>query len=244
MNFEVYKTINNNTMKKIISLLSAIALLVSCANYGEKKVHNGTEVYYKDGVTEAQADKLGESLVTSGFANGDPKSVQFVKEGDQYIFKMVIKEEFLNDASMQNIFNFFPKELSDMMEIPIDLHLCDDTFNTIRVHKLEDARKTLMAKATEVRYTKNVTQQDAEKLKDFLIKYGFATDDTPKTVGLDKENGKYLFKMVIDKSKLEDKTTISLLTFFKNELSKTVFENNPVNVHMCDELMNTVKTIE
>ena len=128
-------------MKKIITLLSILALLASCANYGEKKVFNGTEVYYKDGVTEAQADKLGESLVSSKFADGDTKSVQFTKDGDTYVFKMVIKEEFLNDKSMEYVFKTFPKELSDMMNLPIDLHLCDDSFTTLRVHKLAEAQK-------------------------------------------------------------------------------------------------------
>ena len=231
-------------MKKIYLLLSAIALLVSCADYGEKKIFNGTEVYYKDGVTEAQSDKLGESLVTSGFADGAGKSVQFLKDGDHYIFKMVIKEEFLNDKSMQNIFNIFPKELSDYMDLPVDLHLCDDGFNTLRVHKLEDSVKTIMAKATEVRYTENVTLDEAEQLKNFLIEYGFSDDENPKTVALDKEDSTYIFKMVIDKSRLEDASTITLLTLFKDELSKNVFNNQPVKVHMCDELMNTLKIVE
>jgi hypothetical protein len=231
-------------MKKIILVLSAIALLVSCANYGEKKVYNGTEVYYKDGVTETQADKLGASLESSGFSDGNLKSVQFLKDGDVYIFKMVIKEESLNDESLESVFNFFPKEISDMMGIPIDLHLCDDSFNTLRVFKLADARKTIMAKATELRYTKNVTLQEAEKLKDFLISYGFSTDQNPKTVELDKEDNVYLFKMVLDKSRIEDKNTVSLLYMFKEEISKNVFNNQPVKIHMCDELMNTMKIVE
>lgn len=230
-------------MKKLLLILSICALCVSCSNYGEKKVFNGTEVYYKDGITEAQADKLGESLIESGFANGDPKSVQFTKDGDVYLFKMVIKEEFLEDKSLESVFNFFPKELSDYMDLPVDLHLCDDTFNTLRVHKLEDARKTIMANATEIRYTKNVTLQDAEKLKDFLIEYGFSTEESAKTVELDRDGEKYIFKMVIDKGRVEDKATISLLTFFKGELSRKVFSNLPVKVHMCDELMNTMKEI-
>lgn len=230
-------------MKKILTLLPVIALFISCANYGEKKVFNGTEVYYKDGVTEAQADKLGESLVASGFADGNLKSVQFTKDGDVYVFKMVIKEEFLEDETMQGVFNFFPKELSDYMDLPVDLHLCDNSFNTLEVHKLSDARKTINAKATEIRYTKNVTLQEAEKLKDFLIEYGFSTDENEKTVELDKKEGKYIFKMVIDKSKVDDKATVSLLTFFKGQLSKTAFNNQPVKVHMCDELMNTIKEI-
>lgn len=231
-------------MKKVITLIAAVALFVSCANYGEKKVHNGTEVYYKDGVTEAEADKLGESLITSGFANGDPKSVQFVKDGDTYVFKMVIKEESLNDASLKSVFNIFPKELSDMMELPVDLHLCDDTFNTIRVHKLEDANKTLMAKTTEVRYTKNVSLQEVEKLKDYLISSGFSDDDNPKTVELDKENDMYIFKMVLSEERLKNESTVTLLKLFGNEISKTVFDSQPLKVHMCDDLMNTIKVAE
>lgn len=231
-------------MKKIITLLSVLTLLASCTNYGEKKVFNGTEVYYKDDVSEAQAEKLGESLVASGFADGGTKSVQFLKDGDTYIFKMVIKEEFLNDKSMESVFNIFPKELSDYMDLPVDLHLCDDGFNTLRVHKLTDAIQTIMAKATEVRYTKNVTLSEAEKLKDYLIEFGFSNDETSKTVALDKEGNTYLFKLVMDKSQIDDKNTVGLLFMFKEKLSENVFNNQPVKIHICDELMNTLKIIE
>ncbi|WP_298426802.1 hypothetical protein [uncultured Kordia sp.] len=231
-------------MKKLITLLSAILLLISCANYGEKKVYNGTEVYYKDGVTEEIADKLGENLTSSGFANGDTKSVQFVKEGDVYVFRMVIKDEFLNDESLESVFNIFPKELSDYMNLPVDLHLCDDTFNTLRVHKLEDARKVIMAKATEIRYTKNVTLEEVEKLKSFLLEYGFSDNDNRKTVELDKENDTYIFKMVLAEEKLKNESTVTLLKLFGGEMAKIAFDNQPLKVHMCDELMNTVKIAE
>ena len=130
------------------------------------------------------------------------------------------------------------------MNLPVDLHLCDDSFHTLRVHKLSDAVQTIMAKATEVRYTENVTLDEAEQLKSFLIEYGFSDDENPKTVALDKEDSTYIFKMVIDKSRLEDASTITLLTLFKDELSKNVFNNQPVKVHMCDELMNTLKIVE
>lgn len=231
-------------MKKITTLLMACLLFISCSSYGEKKVYNGTEVYYKDGVTETQADKLGASLISSGFANGDVKSVQFLKEGERYIFKMVIQEKTLNDEAFKSVFNLFPKEISDLMDLKIDLHLCDNTFNTLRVHKYEDAQKSLMAEATEVRYTKNVTLEEAEKLKDFLIESGFSDDENPKTVELDKENDTYLFKMVIGEEKRNSESTVTLLKLFGNEISKEVFDSKPLKVHMCDELMNTIKIAE
>lgn len=230
-------------MKKLSILLFIAAFVTSCTNFGKKKVFDGTEIYYKDGVTEAEVDKLGENLIESGFTNGELKSVQFVKEGESYIFKMVINEENINDESLENVFTYFPKELSQYMDLPVDLHLCDNYFNTLRVYKLNDAPKLMMANATEIRYTNKVMPDDAEKLKKFLIDNGFATHETRKTVVLDRENMTYIFKMVIDKYRINDKATLGMVTMFKRELSKNVFSNLPVKVHLCDDLMNTLKII-
>lgn len=230
-------------IKKIGILLFVMTLVSSCTDFGEKKIFNGTEVYYKDGVTEAEADELGKNLIESGFSNGEVKSVQFVKDGETYVFKMVIKEQFLEDKSLENIFNVFPKELSGYMNLPIDLHLCDNQFNTIRVYKLKDAFKSIMAKGTEIRYTNKVMIEDVEKLKDFLIDYKFSSDRVEKTVEIDRENMTYIFKLVIEKNRLEDKNVISYLTLLKMEMSKNVFSGLVVKIHMCDDLMNTLKVI-
>ncbi|MFK7749622.1 MAG: hypothetical protein AB8B65_14595 [Kordia sp.] len=230
-------------IKKIGILLFVATFISSCTNYGEKKVFDGTEIYYKDGVTEAQVDKLGKSLINAGFTDGEVKSVQFVKDGDTYIFKMVVKEEFKKNSALENIFNIFPKELSGYMDLPIDLHVCDENFNTLRVYKLEDAFKSIMAKATEIRYTNKVMMSDVEKLKDFLIGYKFAGDDVEKTVELDRENMTYIFKLVIPKNRLEDKNVLSYLTLLKMEMSKNVFSRLPVKIHLCDDMMNTLKVI-
>ncbi|WP_046746118.1 hypothetical protein [Kordia zhangzhouensis] len=229
-------------MKKIITILS-ILLFISCANYGEKKVFNGTEVYYKNGVTEAEANKLGQSLITSGFTDGNLKSVQYSKDGDKYIFKMVIKESFLNNEKYEQMFSFMPKELSSYMGVPVDFHLTDDQFNTLRAFKYEDAKKTLMAKATEIRYTKSISKEEVEKLRDFLIDFGFSNDEIEKTVEVDKENNKYILKIVVEEGYRENKTMEAFLTLLKNEASKKAFNSQPVKVHMCDELLNTIKEI-
>jgi len=233
----------NNMIKKIGILLFVTALLASCTNYGEKKVFNGTEIYYKDGVTETEVDKLGKSLIDAGFTDGEVKAVQFVKDGDKYLFKMIVKKEFEKEKSLENLFNIFPKELSGYMNLPIDLHVCDAYFNTLRVYKLEDAYKSIMAKSTEIRYTNKVMMSDVEKLKGFLIDYNFASDRVEKTVELDRENMTYIFKLVIPNNKLEDNAVVSYLTLLKGELSKNVFSRLPVKIHLCDDMMNTLKVI-
>ncbi|AXG68138.1 hypothetical protein KORDIASMS9_00328 [Kordia sp. SMS9] len=224
-------------------LLLVTVLAVSCTNFGEMKTFNGTEVYYKDGITDAQVEKLGKSLIESEFATGETKSVQFIKEGNTYVFKMVIKDEFLNDASLEKSFQYMPRELSNYMELPVDFHVCDNQFNTLRVYKLKDATKSIMAKATEIRYTKKVMKEDAEKLRDFLIEYGFSDNTNEKTVELDRENMTYIFKLVLNKRSVENQTILSYLTLLKNKLSTDVFSRLPVKIHACDEFMNTFKEI-
>ncbi|MEM6719448.1 MAG: hypothetical protein AAF611_09050 [Bacteroidota bacterium] len=229
-------------MKKIYILLFVLVLATSCAYYGEKKVFDGTEIYYTDGVTVEQVEKLGESLVASGFTDGRHKSVQFVKEGEKYVFKMIIKEEFLENEAYENLYKFFPKELSNYVNLPVDFHVCDNQFNTLKVYKLEDSLQSVMAKGTEIRYTKKMLPTEVEKLRTFLIESGFS-DDTPKTVELDRENTTYIFKMVIDTYRLKSEANLSILRLLKGELSKKVFSNFPVKIHACDELMNPLKII-
>jgi hypothetical protein len=87
-------------MKKLLFFLIATQLLISCSNYGDKLEFNATEVYYKGGVTEAEATQLGNYLVTSGFAEGTTKSVQLVRDetSKNLTFRMVVTEEVAKDS--------------------------------------------------------------------------------------------------------------------------------------------------
>lgn len=233
-------------MKKIISIVTLLLLFTACQSYGEKEIFKGTEVYYKEGITEEQVERLGESLIESGFANGDRKSVQFSKDpnSDKYIFKMVIDKKKIDDASLSDIFNIFPRELSDLMDLPIDLHLCNNTFKTLRVHKLEDAQKTTMALETEIRYTKNVTEAELTKLKEYLINSGFSDRQTKKTVAFDKKEEKYILKMVLNKGMMARESTVGILKAFKQQIQEKVLDGKPLEIHMCNTLMNTLKVID
>jgi hypothetical protein len=86
-------------MRKILLLLLPFTLmLTSCDlfnNYGKKVEMGGNEVYYKgDGVTEAEAKKLGEYLKEQKYFNdSSKKSVQLLKEGSDYVVKLVVDKD-------------------------------------------------------------------------------------------------------------------------------------------------------
>ncbi|MFN2458467.1 MAG: hypothetical protein ABR502_09720 [Chitinophagaceae bacterium] len=86
-------------MEKILLILAtAIFLLSACNNYGKKVIVNSTsEVFYKgDGVTGADAKRLGKFLLRQGyFDTTTEKSVQLSKENNQYVVKFVVSQEKL-----------------------------------------------------------------------------------------------------------------------------------------------------
>jgi hypothetical protein len=95
----------------------------------------------------------------------------------------------------------------------------------------------------EVYYTENVTKQDAQKLGDYLVAQKFF-DGTPKTVQLDKSGSTYQFRMVVQKEKQNDETTANIMKLFAAQISSEVFNDAPVELHICDDQLKTVKVIK
>nr|WP_298988881.1 hypothetical protein [uncultured Polaribacter sp.] len=126
--------------KKIILICFSLTI-VACSGYGKKLEYNKTEVYYTSNVKKSEAEKLGEFLVSSGFAGENEKSVQLSKneESGNYQFRMVTTEKAANSESYQTIFKMFAKQISDSVfnKKPVDFHVCNNTFETLKVIPFE-----------------------------------------------------------------------------------------------------------
>ncbi|MBV1922463.1 MAG: hypothetical protein KUG68_00390 [Flavobacteriaceae bacterium] len=231
-------------MKKLLTIF-AFLLLISCSNYGEKVSYNGTDIYYKEGVTIEQANNLGKHLVKSEFADGAEKSVQLVKDETtgNLTFRMVVSSG--NEEGNDMIFKLFAKQLSDEVfeGKPVDFQLCDNMFKTLKTYSFNELDQKISVNGTEIVFTKNVNKTEVQQLGDYLKESEF-TDGTPKTIQLDKEDGTYLFKMVVAKGAEKVATNIEILKAFGVELSENVFSGNPVKVHMCDNELRTIHVIE
>lgn len=95
----------------------------------------------------------------------------------------------------------------------------------------------------ELFYTTNVTEAEAKKLGDYMVKEGFY-DGTKKSVELDKSGPTYQFRMVVMKEKQNDPATISTMKTVANELSGNVFDNAPTEVHICDDRLRTLHVVK
>lgn len=78
----------------IVLSLVLVPFLAGCTNYGESVEFGKSSVYYKDGVTKEEAQKLGESLKALGYlSDEEARDVQLVKDGETYVVKFAAKED-------------------------------------------------------------------------------------------------------------------------------------------------------
>lgn len=130
-------------MKKLITILASILFfslsLVSCDStntIGDKeKNFNGVQLFYTSAITEAEADSLGNFLISSEFADGDEKTIQLNKTGNTYEFRMVVKKGIEQDQEYTELGKALASEISEGVfnGQQVDVHYCDENLNTLRV---------------------------------------------------------------------------------------------------------------
>lgn len=129
-------------MKKVIKVLGVILAIIvgyffyNYEGYGEKLEFNGTDVYYTEMVSEAEAQKLGEYLVEAEFADGGDKSVQLSKRDSTYLFRMVVRDGIVQDSTndVTLLAMTYALSLAVFDGAPVELEACSNTFETLRVY--------------------------------------------------------------------------------------------------------------
>ena len=122
---------------KNILLFTLISFFLSCTSYGKKLQYQKTEIYYTDKVDKNDAEKLGDFLIRSEFADGNEKSIQLSKNEDSgnYEFRMVTTKEASESEMYESIFKMYAKQISDSVfnKKPVDFHICDNAFKTLKI---------------------------------------------------------------------------------------------------------------
>ena len=136
-------------LKKLTPVfLIAVSLLASsCTDYGKKVSKKHIEVYYKDGITETEANGTASLLysIDSAYNNSrDTKSMQLVKTNDTVTYRMVVNQDRLADVG-EGAFLAIGIMLSDSVfhHAPVNVDLTDNHFKTIKtIHYTLSAGET------------------------------------------------------------------------------------------------------
>ena len=103
--------------------------------------------------------------------------------------------------------------------------------------------KILKYEGSKLFHTSVVSQEQARKLGDYLLESGFFQKDNPGTVQITKEGDVYQFRMVVKGGKAQDMEFLKIAGMFAAQLSKDVFDNEMVEMHLCDKNFETVQTV-
>ncbi len=234
-------------MKKylfIITLVSLLPILHGCTDYGKMKTYNGVDLYHKAPVTDAEAERLGNYLIGAKFADSTEKSVQITRVGPVYQFRFVIKEADQNDTTLFKVFKLFSAELSNEVfnGAPVDIHICDKNFKTIRVFPYQDMGKKKMFDGVELFYTNNIKSAEADSFGNYLIKSEFA-DGSDKVAQLTKNGGIYRFSFIVKNGAEQDTVSLKTSRLYAGEISKTVFSGSPVEIQLHDPYWTPLKIL-
>jgi hypothetical protein len=252
---------------KILTLIMVVSMFASCSNYGKKVTFEGTkgEVYYKgDGVTEADAKKLGDYLKTIDYINNSKESsFQLTKKDGDYLLKLVINKAVYDsikglDQSYKALGVLVSQKVFDGKKV--DIGLTNDVFEDFKTIPYDEAyAKSLnndggddFGKDVLIDGTKGevfikgdgVTEADAQRLGQQLRKITFLNDTTHASVQLLKNGNGYIVRFVYDKHFYE--TTPDVVKNFniiRSSISNDVFGGQNVDIRLADEKMQDFVTI-
>jgi hypothetical protein len=122
--------------------LKTLKVLVA-EDFGAEKIFNGTSIFHTKGITAAQVDSLGNYLERSKFADGKEKFTMITKSGNTYRFKLVVKQGADKDPGYLKNGRLFASELHNSVfhDAPVEVAMCDDSFNTLVVLSMDDTAK-------------------------------------------------------------------------------------------------------
>jgi len=95
---------------------------------------------------------------------------------------------------------------------------------------------------SSVYYKPPVTKAEATKLRDYLVEEEFF-DETPKEVLISKEGKTFQFNFVVKKGIETDQEFIAQAKVFSKGMSKDVFNNASVDIHLLDDQLNLLKVV-
>ena len=96
----------------------------------------------------------------------------------------------------------------------------------------------------ELYYTKNVTEAEAKKLGEYLFNGGAYASENKGTIQLDKSGETYQVRIVVKEGTDKDENYQKVIAGFAKGISKNVFNGAKVEVQLCDDKLNTLKTIQ
>lgn len=229
-----------NAIAYIFLFLSTVTL-TGCdllKGHGTRLTFGAGEIYYKDGITEAEAKKMGDYLLSAGFFDEtEPKSVQLIKREDVYVFRMVTDEAYAKDASFERTISFAAIDFSvDVFnQAKVDVELTDASFKTLKSISASGTRET--RGSVDIYRSNEVDESSAKKVSDYLESIGFI-GERDMTLSYAMDGDTFVYEMVTVENAENDDEVREANKALAGLISAEVLDNKPVRLHFLSSDFN------
>lgn len=201
------------------------------SEHGTKLRFGASELYYKDGITAEEADKLGKYLLLQGFFDDEnPKTAQITKRNDTYVFRMYTEDDYIKDASFERTIRFAAMDFStDVFNgAKVDMELTDGRLET---QKTINAPGTRMDQGTATIYRSYaVDAATAQKVTDYLVSIGFI-GTKPLTIAYDIEGDDFIYEILTAEGAENNPDVVDANKAIAGLISSEVLNNKPIRMH-------------
>ena len=224
-------------------LYLALALIcvssIGCGpNFGEKLVLDKTEIYYKDGATQADAQRLGDKLTEMKFVDDTAKSVQLLKRDDVWEFRMAVGKSSIGSEQVKNQMKIYCIELSSAFDgDPVEVHICNNALESKSIVKGMSGKRHRIADT--VYYYKDI---DLAMVENFAaIPVATKLDPGGSTFHLSKSADALEIRMSHVNEAKENKQVMNAATATAVATSNKLFGGKQVDVLICDPYFDSPK---
>ncbi len=225
-------------------ILVSSALLSSCGDGRRVEFANG-DVYYTENVQEEEARKLGEFFEQKKYFNEKRERVEVDRSGEIYKVRMPVSDDQQNSAAYLAGVKTMSLELSKnaFNDARVEIDLTDEKFNSLKVVPPTNYGTRLGFNGADLYYTPAVSAVEAKRLGTFLVKDKYF-DGRPATVQLARSGQRYAFRVMVKPGLYKDTAFLQRCRLFGARLSRNVFGNAPVDMHLCNALFKTVTVVQ
>jgi hypothetical protein len=235
-------------MKALIGTLTAAAALSGGVfALGSDRDYRLTfkqgELYYKDPVTQVEAQGVGEYLVRHEiFSDRKAATVQLYREPGVYRLRFVVDPAYADNVLAGIEFGVMGDEISREVlgGTPIEVALFDKNLKPIKV--VPTSAKLVFGKG-ELYYTAPITVDEARQVGGQLRRSEFFDNEIEAAVHLGREQDSYQLRFVIDPSRAGDPEIVDGFRRLTAAVAAHALRDQPVVLHLCDNEFHSLKTV-
>ena len=218
---------------------------VGCGpNFGDKIFVKKTEIFYKDGATKADAEKLGKQLEAMGFIDDKRKSVQLVKRDSVWEFRMATTKADQTKTDTGPL-KLYCLELSSAFDgDEVEVHLCNQKLETQSIVKGLRGKRYELERTIAKKVLRNdyyYTDVELEQVKNFAaIALGTQLDTSSGFIyHLSQPEKVVEIRMAHPKAAKGDRRLATAARSTAKAASNKIFGGKQVDVLICDQFFQT-----